>query len=488
MREGSSGYWTIFNCNNDQSALCSSDGTTPTTTTTKSPTVKATTPTKNPTTKAPTTKAPTIKAVTPTKKPTEKPTSASSSNNDGERVYKGYSSASSWSDAKAKCEDDGLTLAIIESDDELEAAQTACTSTSNSKGCWIGATQESGSWEWVNGDSVSYDHWASGHPKSGSCARMRTGVGLSSGWWVSYSSSNELAFVCSGGSGSGSSGSSSKTTQSPTSASKTTDEPTKSSGSSGSSGYNGYIYNSDKAWTWWAGMEWCSKQGTSLATISSDEENEEAFRMCKLARENKGKNVGNFFGCWIGLTDSTKGYEGNGYEKSDAANAQEGTFRWDDGSKVDYAFHSDGTPLGAHLKPKRPHHPWNGKYRGGSFDEPRQYWYPSINAPVKDYVGIRSRGDTAYWMCLDGGKDDSTGNPGYILCNKPKNYKMEVTGEEGEGSTMITVLLVLVAVFVVIAIALCVWCKCGAKGEAKQRVREEDEVSDDEGLALPMGG
>eukprot|EP01083_Nonionella_stella_P079657 218648_1 len=333
MRGGSSGQWTIYKCSKDLHGLCSSgssgsSGTTPTKTTTKDPTKK------------PTTKSPTNQAITPTKKPTAKPTSGSSSTNDGDRVYKGFSSSSGWADAKDKCEEEGMALAVIENDDELEAAQIACEDVSGSKGCYIGATQESGSWKWVNGDRVSYDNWASGHPKSGECARMPN-----SGTWVSYSCSQEIAFICSGG-GSGS-GSSTKTTKTPTSAAvKITKQPTKSSGSSGSRPTSDEIWdpcsytiaNTGKIskyfiapitekMSWTDGQRACKKLGTTLATIESDAQRIEAAEVCwKCALRGTHFNTDSADGCWIGLSDQ------NGWE-------------WDDGSELKYGFDDNGDPV-----------------------------------------------------------------------------------------------------------------------------------------------
>lgn len=68
-----------------------------------------------------------------------------------------------WHEAKAKCEEMGGHLVTITSEEEQAHIEKLLKS-GNKKQYWLGATSESGSFEWVTGEEFSYKNWDSGEP------------------------------------------------------------------------------------------------------------------------------------------------------------------------------------------------------------------------------------------------------------------------------------------------------------------------------------
>lgn len=80
--------------------------------------------------------------------------------------YYGYNDASSWEDAKAKCESYGGHLATITSAKENQMVFQALQE-SGASWAYFGFYREdaeSNQWKWVTGEKVSYHNWASGQP------------------------------------------------------------------------------------------------------------------------------------------------------------------------------------------------------------------------------------------------------------------------------------------------------------------------------------
>jgi hypothetical protein len=90
--------------------------------------------------------------------------------NDGDELSQRYQlihSLTTWPDAKEFAEESGGYLAVLTSDDEMGEVATVSTNT-RSAHPWIGATdaEEDGLWQWVNGETFDYTHWAANEPNN----------------------------------------------------------------------------------------------------------------------------------------------------------------------------------------------------------------------------------------------------------------------------------------------------------------------------------
>ena len=79
-----------------------------------------------------------------------------------------------WDDANSYCEDEGVHLLSIHSEEQQVAAETLCKTVSHnnsngiSYGCWIGLyVHENGDWEWSDGSSIDYGFNSSELPTTG---------------------------------------------------------------------------------------------------------------------------------------------------------------------------------------------------------------------------------------------------------------------------------------------------------------------------------
>lgn len=68
-------------------------------------------------------------------------------------------------------------------------------------------------------------------------------------------------------------------------------------------------------------IAYCNSIGSTLATIENDQDAVQTKRLCR-------RNYNSQYGCWIGL-----------YSDDGAA-----TWKWQDGSELDYGFNDDGSP------------------------------------------------------------------------------------------------------------------------------------------------
>lgn len=83
-------------------------------------------------------------------------------------VYEMSDSITSWFKAKEACEQLGGYLATITSAEENATALSLLNQVRKQRNedCWIGATNESGEWKWVTGESWGYTNWAQNQPDS----------------------------------------------------------------------------------------------------------------------------------------------------------------------------------------------------------------------------------------------------------------------------------------------------------------------------------
>eukprot|EP01084_Bolivina_argentea_P048668 89631_1 len=87
---------------------------------------------------------------------------------DGQTYFIG-DSVVGWDTAQSYCNGLGNDLASISSDTEYNEAKALCQTKDNSNtyGCWIGLTKESGSWEWTDGSPLSYGFDSNENPTTG---------------------------------------------------------------------------------------------------------------------------------------------------------------------------------------------------------------------------------------------------------------------------------------------------------------------------------
>lgn len=78
--------------------------------------------------------------------------------------YALYDLSMTWTEAKAYCEDLGGHLATITSAEEQAFIESFLPEPYTKRQYWLGATFESGSWEWVTGETFEYTNWDRNQP------------------------------------------------------------------------------------------------------------------------------------------------------------------------------------------------------------------------------------------------------------------------------------------------------------------------------------
>lgn len=103
-------------------------------------------------------------------------------------LYGGYNS---WSGAQEICSYmtyDGaqpvrLRLAIVHNDDEQRIIEQLLNATSTVDKAWIGASNTSGSWKWVDGTNVQYSQWGYNEP-SGTGTELGVAASFDGSWYA----------------------------------------------------------------------------------------------------------------------------------------------------------------------------------------------------------------------------------------------------------------------------------------------------------------
>lgn len=103
-------------------------------------------------------------------------------------LYGGYNS---WSGAQEICSYmtyDGaqpvrLRLAIVHNDDEQKIIEQLLNATSTIDKAWIGASNTSGSWQWVDGTNVQYSQWGYNEP-SGTGTELGVAASFDGSWYA----------------------------------------------------------------------------------------------------------------------------------------------------------------------------------------------------------------------------------------------------------------------------------------------------------------
>lgn len=103
-------------------------------------------------------------------------------------LYGGYNS---WSGAQEICSymtyDDAqpvrLRLAIVHNDDEQKIIEQLLNATSTIDKAWIGASNTSGSWRWVDGTNVQYSQWGYNEP-SGTGTELGVAASFDGSWYA----------------------------------------------------------------------------------------------------------------------------------------------------------------------------------------------------------------------------------------------------------------------------------------------------------------
>lgn len=103
-------------------------------------------------------------------------------------LYGGYNS---WSGAQEICSYmtyDGaqpvrLRLAIVHNDDEQKIIEQLLNATSTVDKAWIGASNTSGSWQWVDGTNVQYSQWGYNEP-SGTGTELGVAASFDGSWYA----------------------------------------------------------------------------------------------------------------------------------------------------------------------------------------------------------------------------------------------------------------------------------------------------------------
>ena len=105
------------------------------------------------------------------------PTATTTSSSTGHK-YAVYNYATTWENAKAKCEELGGYLATITSDSEQSLVLSLVQNLN--KPCWIGAYRDSGSsaYKWITGESFSYTNWDDDEPSMSNGGRDERFVGI----------------------------------------------------------------------------------------------------------------------------------------------------------------------------------------------------------------------------------------------------------------------------------------------------------------------
>ena len=94
--------------------------------------------------------------------------------------YKLFTNSKTWDKAKADCEAQGGHLVTISSKEENDFVSNLA----GSDPIWIGLTDEihEGSWQWINGESLTYTNWGSGEPNDAGTGEDYAVMGINSLW------------------------------------------------------------------------------------------------------------------------------------------------------------------------------------------------------------------------------------------------------------------------------------------------------------------
>jgi len=87
--------------------------------------------------------------------------------------YKLFKDKVTWPEAKAYCERQGGSLAVIETEDEAKFIRGIADTS------WIGAALEKGKWYWVDGTPVKFTDWCNDEPSGG---KEDAACGIDRGW------------------------------------------------------------------------------------------------------------------------------------------------------------------------------------------------------------------------------------------------------------------------------------------------------------------
>lgn len=233
-----------------------------------------------------------------------------------------------WQEAKEYCERQGGHLATITSPEEQSFISDLIRD-EKKRSYWIGLTDEdeSGNWQWVNGEPFIYSNWAQHEPNNGYGGMEHYAAVVSYdtqydypihlGEWNDHANDRDIeqfGFLCEW----------EETDISLTPPPEDLDETSGVTENVPQDAYefNGhfyYVYDIDTITTWEAAKQYCRDQGGYLATITSPEENAFIYSCLKdLTYES----------AYFGLTDQT----------------EEGTWVWDNGEVSSYTNWHSGEP------------------------------------------------------------------------------------------------------------------------------------------------
>ena len=212
-------------------------------------------------------------------------------------LYAIYNDAFNRNDAKAKAESFGGHLATITSDSEQSVVDELIKGDSDAQynsSYWLGGYKEGTTWKWDTGENLSYSHWCPGQPDGG--GRLGSNpdglavfTGENFGKWDDDNSNVSYGFIV--------------------------EFENISAGSSVT--FNGKKYTRfDIGLPWEVAQVYCQSQGGQLATVNSSDIQK---KIAELA--NGGKSY-----YFLGASDTS------------------GSWKWSDGSTVDYNNWATGEP------------------------------------------------------------------------------------------------------------------------------------------------
>lgn len=204
--------------------------------------------------------------------------------------YQVYDTPMTWDEAKAYCESLGGHLVTITSQEEQELITNYAKEHGQLPYFYIGGYKQNNSWNWVTGEKFEYTYWAIGEPNgSGEYMQIYNNLRYSDrqyGVWDDTTSINhnkDIGFICEWDS----------------------EQDVRVE-------FNGHYYQVyDTPMTWDEAKAYCESLGGHLVTITSGAEQEFVE---SLIANGKKKNY------WLGGTDA----------------ANEGTWEWITGEKLDY--------------------------------------------------------------------------------------------------------------------------------------------------------
>ena len=109
-------------------------------------------------------------------------------------MFKMFTGAKTWKDAKADCEARGGHLATSTSAEK----NTFLASLAGGSRAWIGGTDEGseGTWRWITGEDWSYSNWNPGEPNnSGGEHYLELNYAVTNGW-NDLSATKTLGYLC----------------------------------------------------------------------------------------------------------------------------------------------------------------------------------------------------------------------------------------------------------------------------------------------------